>query len=873
MQTKISTLQAAFFLIAATSSILSASNDSRLQKAFQLYQSGNYEKAITQFEKAGKDRNLAFKANLGLGRVLIEIGKYAEAKKACQRALKISPEHPEALVLLGEIFELTGRYEDARKNYEKALTKDAKHVLARLKIGVMQWLWGEKEQVRQTLQYLISYYQSHPNLSGQELNLIAQACVYLDRFRDANQLFTHATTVDIALWQAYIPWGNLFLSKYNVPDAQWVFEDALKINPNAAEAHLGLARCLRSTNFEQARIEVDKALSINPNLVEAHNLLAEFKLAQGDINASLEKLEKPLKINPNSLSTRTLRAVCYFHQEDEKKFNNEKKKIFSINPKFGEFYFQLGEAIAKRYLFKESVEFYQKALALNPDNWLARAGLGTSLSRMGKEKEAKVELEKAFDKDPYNKYVSNLLTLFDSFPQYKTHKSDQFILRIHEKDDPVLAEYAKDLVKESLTDLSMRYSYYRTEPVLVEIFPEHDDFAVRCFGLPGAQAFLGICFGNVVAMDSPRARTKGDFIWGETLWHELVHVTHLSMTQNRIPRWLAEGIAVFETSTAKPYWAMNLDMPFIAALKNHQLLPIKELDEGFNRPTNPGQVTISYFQASKVVEFIVNTYGYKKLLETFPAFKAGKKAPEVIQQVFGKDIDTFDEEFRNYLSQKYKFDSVDYTFDIKELMAQSNGGEYLTKKVEERPNNPFLNFHLGKYYQKEGELDKAIPYLRKAKELFPKYVLHDNPYTLLAEIYLEQGKKKAAIQELKSLTALNGKDLAALKLLSKLCTETKNYDGSVEALKKVIYISPFETAVHKKLGLAYRGMKKFEEAIQEFQILLLTKPQDLAGAHCELADTYLQAGRKSEAKKSALAALEIAPSYERAQEILLECVE
>ncbi|MFQ5822825.1 MAG: tetratricopeptide repeat protein [bacterium] len=861
------------FLFAAFASNLLAFQDNKIQKAYQLFQAGNYEKAIVQFEKAAKQKSLALEAYLGLGRVLMEIGEYAEAEETLQRAMAIYPEHPEALTLLGDIFKRTGRYKKARLNYEKALKRYPNHLSSRLNLGIMQWEWGEKKAARQTLRYFISYYQSHRSLNANELNLVAQAYVYLDRFRDANDLFFDAIKADSNLWQAYIPWGNLFLSKFNIPDAQSVFQDALKINPNSAEAHLGLAKCLLNSSFEKAVQAVEQALSINPNLIEAHNFLAELEIAVGDFKTALEKLEAPLNINPNSLTSRSLQAVCFYFLGDAKKFRNEEEKILSLNPKYGDLYFQIAEVLSKRYLFKESVEYYQKALAIDPDHWAARAGLGTSLSRLGKEKQAKMELEAAFTKDPYNKYVGNLLTLFDSFPQYKTHHSERFILRIHEKEDPILSEYAKDLVEESFSDLSRKYTIDWSDPVVVEIFPEHDDFAVRCFGMPGAQAFLGICFGNVVAMDSPRARTKGDFVWGETLWHELVHVTHLRLTENRIPRWLAEGIAVYETSTAKPYWNMNLDLQFIAALRNKLLLPLKELDAGFNRPTSPGRVTLSYFQASKVVEFIVEKYGHQKLLETFPEFKAGKDTPQVIQTVFEKNIDIFDKEFKNYIKDKYNFEEVDYSYDPQELAAHTDEPEYLSNEIAESPNNLFLNLQFGMYYKKKGEPDKAIPYLKKAKELFPGYVQKNNPYVLLAEIYLEKGLKEKAIEELLMYTSLNGKDLKALKILSDLCLEMKNYSCTVEALKKANYISPFESDIHKKLGSAYLSENRFEDAIREFQILLLTKPQDLAGAYCDLAYAFLQAGRKSEAKKSALNALEIAPNYERAQEILLACVE
>ena len=42
-----------------------------------------------------------------------------------------------------------------------------------------------------------------------------------------------------------------------------------------------------------------------------------------------------------------------------------------------------------------------------------------------------------------------------------------------------------------------------TGPVQVEVYPDHEDFAVRTMGMPGLGA-LGVTFGQVVAMDSPR---------------------------------------------------------------------------------------------------------------------------------------------------------------------------------------------------------------------------------------------------------------------------------------------------------------------------------------------------------------------------------
>ena len=67
-------------------------------------------------------------------------------------------------------------------------------------------------------------------------------------------------------------------------------------------------------------------------------------------------------------------------------------------------------------------------------------------------------------------------------------------------------------------------------PVQVEVYPDHEDFAVRTLGMPGLGA-LGVTFGNVVAMDSPSGRKPGDFHWASTLRHEMSHVFVLAATR------------------------------------------------------------------------------------------------------------------------------------------------------------------------------------------------------------------------------------------------------------------------------------------------------------------------------------------------------
>ena len=90
------------------------------------------------------------------------------------------------------------------------------------------------------------------------------------------------------------------------------------------------------------------------------------------------------------------------------------------------------------------------------------------------------------------------------------------------------------------------------EPVIVEIFPAKKEFAVRTFGLPGADGFLGVCFGRVVTANSPASQGEHPSNWEAVLWHEYCHVVTLNKTHNKMPRWLSEGISVYEEGRARP---------------------------------------------------------------------------------------------------------------------------------------------------------------------------------------------------------------------------------------------------------------------------------------------------------------------------------
>ena len=98
----------------------------------------------------------------------------------------------------------------------------------------------------------------------------------------------------------------------------------------------------------------------------------------------------------------------------------------------------------------------------------------------------------------------NSLALLDWLDKFQTVQDGDLISRFHQDEVAVMKEQAIPLAKEVLAAMSKRYGFAPKGPILIEMFPKHDDFAVRTLGLPGMVGALGACFGRVVTLDSPR---------------------------------------------------------------------------------------------------------------------------------------------------------------------------------------------------------------------------------------------------------------------------------------------------------------------------------------------------------------------------------
>ena len=94
------------------------------------------------------------------------------------------------------------------------------------------------------------------------------------------------------------------------------------------------------------------------------------------------------------------------------------------------------------------------------------------------------------------------------------------------------------------------------------------------------------------------------------------------MSNQRVPRWLTEGISVYEEGKARQEWGREMEVPFAMALQRKETLKLKDLNAGFTRPET---IALAYYQASLLVDHIVTTYGQDALRRcSWPTARASK---------------------------------------------------------------------------------------------------------------------------------------------------------------------------------------------------------------------------------------------------------
>lgn len=677
--------------------------------------------------------------------------------------------------------------------------------------------------------------------SGQTLERAEQLWRAHD-YSGANQAFKAAIAAHPKDAELRVRWGRLFLERYNRKDSADLFNEALAIKPGYAPAILGLALVADETFEGKALSLAQKALEADPKLVEARELMARLKLEDSDSKGAVAEADTALQLQPDAKDALAIRAAVELLAD--KSPEPWLGKMIGKDPHYGRGFETIAHFLVLNRRYDEGIEYYKKAVAASPYLDSAYSELGINLMRMGREPEARQALEKAFNHGWKDDATVNSLRLMDSYKNFVTFKTNNTILRLQQKEADVLHPYFETEMKRAMAAYDKKYQMHLGRPVQVEVYPDHEDFAVRTMGMPGLGA-LGVTFGDVVAMDSPSGRRPGDFHWASTLWHEMSHVYVLTATKFRVPRWFTEGVAVHEETAAAPDWGDRLTPDVIQAIKTKKLLPVAEIDRGFIHPSYPGQVIVSYFQAGKICDYISQKWGEGKLLDMIHAFAQTTTTEAVIEKQLGLKSAEFDKQFMAWLDGQTK-NMVEHYGEWREKYKAMR--EAVTAKKQ----------------------DEVIRIGNSIRDLYPDYVEGGNVYVALADAYQAKGDPAAALKQLEKYSQAGGRDPETIKRLAKSLETAGRQKDAAAALDRLNYIVPQDADLHKQLGALWLGQNNIPGAVREFTAVVATKPLDQAGAHYDLARAYHAAKQDVKAREQVEESLEAAPNFKPAQKLLLQ---
>ena len=660
------------------------------------------------------------------------------------------------------------------------------------------------------------------------------------RFQEANDVFRALVAQHPDNPDYKVRWGRLYLDHSQPGDAVDLFNEALDLKKDHAGALLGLA-LVAAENFEDVAAGLAlKALASDPKLLEAQELLARLALEDNDTAKAVKEAHKALAMDAQSVEGRAILATIDWLAD---------KKDTAWDPHTARGYETAAHFFFINRRYEEDIQYYRKAIELDPQLYSARSQLGINLMRLGQDAEAYKELETCYNNGFQDAATRNSLKLLDSYKRFDTVQTGLIILRLDKKEEDLLRPYFESEMERIIATYEKKYRIKLTKPVRVEVYPDHEDFAVRTLGMPGLGA-LGVTFssatyGSFIAMDSPSGRPPGSFHWASTLWHEMSHVFTLTLTDSHVPRWFTEGLAVHEETAVSPEWGDRLAPPIIMAIKGKKLLPVVELDRGFVHPTGPEQVVVSYFQGGRICDYINDKWGWATLLAMLRDFGNDEDTATVIRKELKMEPADFDKQFLASVEAATK-NVVDHFDEWQKRLKQINA------------------------LSKNKDYDGVIKEGGAIRDMYPDYVEDGSVYEFLASAYMAKDDKPAAIGELERYVKAGGRNPDSIKLLAKQLEDAGRKKEAADVLNRLNYIYPLDNDAHQTLGTLWMDQGNLAGAIREFHAVVAHNPIDPARSHYDLARAYQLNHEPEQAKDELLTALETAPGYRPAQKLLLE---
>jgi tetratricopeptide (TPR) repeat protein len=744
-----------------------------LEAGLSALESSEYETAEKHLKAASQGGSAANRsaALIGLARIQLATGRYAEAAKSAAGAEADKGARPEATAVRAEALARQGKLAEAVSILESVKSEPGAR-RARVLLGELYIATGRRSNAQEPLMSVISDFNQNAIAAGdaEGLTLVGRTAHLLRSPRDANDAYNQAEKAAPSRVEMLLMRADLFLDNYDPGHAGQVVKKALSVAPHNAAAHVAMAeiKFAHELDFTAAEHEVEEALAVDAKNAGALYIAAGLAVRSGDLPSADRALDRGLGVNPNDLRLLSTKAAVRFLSDDRAGFEKMKQSVFAKNPEYANFYRIIGEFASWQPRHDEIAAMMKEAVQLDPGDVKAWAELGMNLIRTGDEQGGLTALRRAWDKDHFNVRVFNTLNLYEKevAVSYETVEGTPFRIRYHKEERPILSRYVPAMLSEAWNSMTKRYGFTPQAPIFIELYSTKQNFSVRTNGLPNV-GVQGVCFGKTIAAMSPRADPAN---WGQVLWHELGHVFAIQMSKARVPRWFTEGLSEYETIVRRPEWQREEDPSLYAALQGGRIPPVDGFSRAFTHVDDIRDVMTAYYAASQIQVYVASAFGAAKVPEMLRLWGEGKPTEEVFRRALGITPAEFDVRMRAWLNRRLsRYDT--------QFVPDSHGPslEIARANLKKDPQDPRKQIDLALALAAHRDLDSADQAVSAA---LTENSIDPDAHFLRAKILRARRDASGARQELLGMVRRGHDGYAVRMMLADLAIEAKNRDAA-----------------------------------------------------------------------------------------------
>ncbi len=158
-----------------------------------------------------------------------------------------------------------------------------------------------------------------------------------------------------------------------------------------------------------------------------------------------------------------------------------------------------------------------------------------------------------------------------------------------------------------------------------------------------------------------------------------------------------------------------------------------------------------------------------------------------------------------------------------ELLPYIDAIEQYRQALAINPKSWFAHANLGNALAGCGQLEDAAAEYLKAVEIRPDFAVAHNNF---ANILLTQGRNDEAIAEYRKAIALDSKYADACNNLGAVLAGRGELDAAVALFRRAVQITPTSATAHGNLGMALSKQGKIEEAMDQWRERVRLQPND-----------------------------------------------